>query len=204
MADPVIRRYQPTDRADMYDVCLRTADAGRDATHLYQDPQLVGDVFAVCYAYLEPDFAFVLDDGDRVTGYVVGTPDTARFVDAVREKWLPLVADRHPEPAGPPVTRDDEMRYVLHHPEHRLHPALADHPAHLHIDLLPECQRSGHGRRLMFTLLSAFHQAGAPRVHLTMSTENTAARAFYDRVGFHEITVDDNHGLAYLGRSTEV
>lgn len=203
MADPVIRRYQPTDREDMYDVCLRTADAGRDATHLYQDPHLVGDVFAVCYAHLEPEFAFVLDDGDRVTGYIVGTPDTERFVQAVRDKWLPLVADRHPEPDGPPASRDDEMRYALHHPEHRLHPALADYPAHLHIDLLPEYQRSGHGRRLMFTLLAALHQAGSPRVHLSMSTANTAARAFYDRVGFHQIAADDAHGLTYLGRSTE-
>lgn len=188
----------------MYDVCLRTADAGRDATRLYRDPRLVGDVFAVCYAHLEPEFAFVLDAGDRVTGYIVGTPDTARFVNAVRDRWLPLVADRHPPPDGPPVTPDDELRYVLYHPEHRLRPVVADYPAHLHIDLLPEHQRSGHGRRLMSTLLAAFHQAGAARVHLTMSTANTAARAFYDRVGFHEITVDDTYGLTYLGRSTDV
>jgi GNAT superfamily N-acetyltransferase len=204
MGNPVIRPYRAADRADLYDVCLRTADSGQDATHLFADRELVGDVFAVSYAYLEPDFAFVLDDGDRVTGYIVGAPDTARFATAMREKWLPLVAAKHPEPSGPPVTRDEEMAYLLHHPEHMVQPALADYPAHLHIDLLPGSQRAGHGRRLVHTLLAALRGAGVQRVHLSMHTKNTAARAFYDRLGFHDLRLANSYGATYLGRTTEV
>jgi ribosomal protein S18 acetylase RimI-like enzyme len=33
-----------------------------------------------------------------------------------------------------------------------------------------------------------------------MATANTAARAFYDRVGFHEIEVPDPGRLTFLGR----
>jgi hypothetical protein len=35
-----------------------------------------------------------------------------------------------------------------------------------------------------------------------MLTENTPARAFYDRLGFHEIDVPDAGVLTYLGRAT--
>jgi ribosomal protein S18 acetylase RimI-like enzyme len=205
MADAVIRPYRPTDRDDIYDVCLRTADSGRDATDLYPgDPELVGDVFAGPYAFLEPDFTFVVDDGGRATGYILGTPDTTRFAKEFRERWLPLVGDRHPAPAHAPTTRAEEMAWLLHHPETMVVPELADHPAHLHIDLLPGYQRSGLGRRLVHTLLAAFRDAGAARVHLGMHADNTPARAFYDRLGFQELDVPTPPGVTYLGRSTVI
>ena len=43
MSNPVIRPYRSTDRADLYDVCLRTADSGQDATAIYADPELVDE-----------------------------------------------------------------------------------------------------------------------------------------------------------------
>jgi ribosomal protein S18 acetylase RimI-like enzyme len=202
MADVVIRPYQPTDRDAVYDVCLRTADAGQDATALYQDPDLVGDIFAGPYVHLEPDFAFVLDDGGRAVGYVLGVPDTARFADAMRHRWLPLVGARHPAPADAPANRDEEMAYLLHHPERMVRAELADYPAHLHIDLLPAYQRSGYGRALVLTLLAALRAADVRRVHLGMLATNTRARAFYDRLGCHEIHIPDAGPITYLGMST--
>lgn len=200
---PLIRRYQPADRDAVYEVCLRTADAGGDATGLYRDPDLMGDIFAGPYLHLEPELAFVLDDGGRAVGYVLGTADTAAFAAAFRRSWLPTVADRHPAPAGPPHGPDEEMAALLHHPERMVVPALAGYPAHLHIDLLPAYQRSGHGRALMTAFLDAARRAGADRVHLGMLTSNTPARAFYDRLGFHVIDVPDAGPLTYLGRSTD-
>jgi ribosomal protein S18 acetylase RimI-like enzyme len=202
MSEAFIRPYRPTDRDDIYDVCLRTAASGGDASGLYEDPEVVGDIFAGPYAWLEPDYAFVLDNGDRVTGYVLGAPDTAQFASDLRTKWLPLVGARHPKPSGLPRTPDEEMASLLHDPERLVTPALADHPAHLHIDLLPESQRAGHGRALILTLLDALHRNGVPRVHLAMLSTNTAARAFYDRLGFHELDVPDAGVITYLGRST--
>jgi hypothetical protein len=35
-----------------------------------------------------------------------------------------------------------------------------------------------------------------------MVSANTTARAFYDRLGFHEIPVPDPDPLTYLGRTT--
>ncbi|PSL45289.1 hypothetical protein B0I31_12766 [Saccharothrix carnea] len=36
-------------------------------------------------------------------------------------------------------------------------------------------------------------------MHLGMLTSNTAARAFYDRLGFHEIDMPNAEPVTYLG-----
>ncbi|MEY9930561.1 ribosomal protein S18 acetylase RimI-like enzyme [Catenulispora sp. GP43] len=202
MSPAIIRQYRPEDREALYEICMLTGNNGGDARAVYRDQELLPDLFAAPYATLEPDLAFVLDDGGRAVGYVLGTSDTERFVRDFRTKWLPEVADRHPLPGGGPGTPDAVMTEFLHQPEMMITPALADYPAHLHIDLLPGYQGHGYGRALLTTLFAALNKAGAQKVHLVMSTANTNARAFYDRIGFHEITVPEPGGLTFLGRST--
>jgi GNAT superfamily N-acetyltransferase len=204
---PVIRPYRPADRAAVADVCVRTALNGGDSRARYPDERLMPALFAEPYCHFDPDLAFVLDDGTgRAVGYIVGTADTERFVEDFRRTWIPRLADRYPAPAAtePPRTPTEEMIRLLHHPERMLVPELAGHPAHLHIDLLPPWQGRGHGRRLMHTFLNALRGQGVEAVHLGMVTVNTAARAFYDRLGFREIPVADAGPLTYLGRPTTV
>ncbi|BCM65329.1 GNAT family N-acetyltransferase [Streptomyces tricolor] len=199
----VIRPYHPADREAVADVCVRTAHNGGDSRAIYPDQRLMPSLFAEPYCHFEPELAFVLDDGTgRAVGYIVGTADTGRFVENFRRTWIPRLAGRYPEPALPPRTPTEEMIRLLHHPERMLVPELAAYPAHLHIDLLPPWQGRGYGRRLMRTFLDALHGQGVQAVHLGMVTVNTAARAFYDRVGFHEIPVVDAGPLTYLGRAT--
>lgn len=202
MPTPVIRPYRPQDREALFDICMRTAEAGGDARGVYRDQELLPNIFAAPYAELEPDLAFVLDDGAGPVGYVLGTSDTPRFVRDFRRSWLPRVAARHPLPDGEPTTPDEVMAQLLHRPERMLVPEVADYPAHLHIDLLPGYQGRGYGRALLTELFAALAAAGAARVHLAMVTANTAARAFYDRMGFHEIPVPDPGPVTYLGRAT--
>jgi ribosomal protein S18 acetylase RimI-like enzyme len=200
---PVVRPYRPEDREAVDDICVRTAHNGGDSRPVYADPTILPAIFAAPYLHLEPELAFVLDDGrGQAVGYVLGTADTPRFASDFRLKWLPLVADRHPLPDGPPSTPDEEMAGLLHDPERMIVPEVAAHPAHLHIDLLPEWQGRGHGRALMRTFLAALRDGGVPAVHLAMVTANTPARAFYDRLGFHEIDVPGPGPLTYLGRAT--
>ncbi|RPE28993.1 GNAT family N-acetyltransferase [Kitasatospora cineracea] len=200
---PAVRPYRPADRAALYDICVRTGELGGDSRQTYPDHDLLPTIFAAPYAVLEPDLAFVLDDGTgRAVGYVLATADTPTFVRRFRDEWLPTVTDRYPPPTGEPATPSEVMVQLLHTPERLLLPELADHPAHLHIDLLPSHQRAGHGRQLMHTLLDALAAEGVPKVHLGMVTANTAARAFYDRLGFRPIPVPDPGPLTYLGRPT--
>lgn len=198
-----IRQYRPSDRADVYDVCVRTADGGGDARGQYSTDDFMPDVFAGPYLHLDPDLAFVLDDGERVVGYVLGTADTARWAERHRAEWLPLVAARYPLPDGEPRTKEEELTALLHHPEWNVHPELAAYPAHLHIDVLPGQQGHGHGRALIRTLLAALRDRGVAAVHLGMVSTNTPARAFYDRLGFRELplTAPD---VTYLGASTDL
>jgi ribosomal protein S18 acetylase RimI-like enzyme len=199
---PIIRPYRPADLAAVAEICVRTGDAGGDASATYADPSLLPAIFALPYVEREPELAFVLDDGGRAVGYVLGTADTAAFVTWFRGGWLPAVEGRYPLPPHPPRTPDDELAAVLHRPERMLVAEVADHPAHLHIDLLPGYQGAGHGRALMGEFLRALRVAGVTRVHLGMARTNTGARAFYDRLGFREVAVPDLPGVAYLVRDT--
>src|SRR5205807_441040 len=93
-----IRPYRPADRDAVHEICIRTADAGEDASGSYHDPGILPTIFAHPYTHLEPELAFVADDGGRAVGYVLGTADTTRFADRFRAEWLPLVTARYPAP----------------------------------------------------------------------------------------------------------
>ncbi|NJP68270.1 GNAT family N-acetyltransferase [Streptomyces spiramenti] len=198
---PVLRPYRPTDSAWLADVCVRTGLGGEDARGHYADPEVLPAIFATPYAELEPSLVFVADDGERVIGYVLGTADSGAFFDRFRREWLPSVADRFPAPGDGDEGPDASMRELLHHADRMHIPAFDEHhPAHLHIDLLPEGQGRGLGRALMETYLDALRERGVPGVHLGVNPENTRARAFYDRLGFTALTAPGARpGAVHLG-----
>jgi ribosomal protein S18 acetylase RimI-like enzyme len=187
VGDPLIRLSRPTDLDDLYAICLRTGAAGEDATDLMADDRLLGDLFVAPYAVLEPERAFVLDDGSgRPQGYVVGVLDSAAFEARCERAWWPAVRARHPGPTGGPGLDDLFIAY-LHGKIAADEAVAAQFPSHLHIDVLPPFQGGGWGRRLMTTLLDALRDAGSPGVHLGVSVANERATAFYRHLGFREL-----------------
>jgi GNAT superfamily N-acetyltransferase len=72
------------------------------------------------------------------------------------------------------------------------------YPAHLHIDLLPELQGQGWGRRLIDTLVAALRERGVTGLHLASSSDNAGAIAFYPRVGFTPLP--SHEGVQAFGR----
>jgi ribosomal protein S18 acetylase RimI-like enzyme len=199
-ASPVIRPYRQPDLAAVYAICVRTADGGGDARGMYSSDDLMPDLFAGPYAFLEPELAFVLDDGHEAVGYVLGTADTAVFARAYRERWIPRLAGRYPVPPQPPVTPEEQMLALHYRPERLLWPGLPEYPAHLHIDLLPEFQGAGYGRRLIETFAAAAARAGASGVHVCVLAGNVRAIGFYRRLGFETLMTDEPGGVIYLGR----
>jgi ribosomal protein S18 acetylase RimI-like enzyme len=198
-----VRPYHPDDRAALFDVCVRTGLEGGDARGVHPDDDLLPVIFLVPYLELEPDLAFVLDRGDgTAVGYLVGAADTPAFAARLRRDYLPAVAERFPAPSEPPLTPTDELLAVLHTPEDLVRPELAGHPAHLHIDILPGHQRGGHGRALMTAYLAALAERAVPGVHLATVTANRPARAFYDRLGFHDLGIE-HPTVTYLGRTVD-
>jgi ribosomal protein S18 acetylase RimI-like enzyme len=149
----------------------------------------------------------VLDDGNgRVVGYCIGAADTTTFAQRWRDVFTPVV-----DPAlvpRPKVQSDDPLMEgsdIKHFREavynahcSMLQPwpeTLKTYPAHLHIDILPEFQRQGHGMALITAFLEAVKSRGANGVHLDMVRHNTNAWKFYERVGF-QLCPQNLHGEA--------
>ena len=195
-----IRKARPGDRQALFDICLRTARAGEDATGIYTLPFLPGLLWAVPYLELEPDLAFVLAEGETVLGYVVGTSDTDRFRERLDQEFLPPWRETLRDFV--PVTPQDRRTLERIHDVERAPPDMvAEYPAHLHINLLPPAQRRGFGRRMVMTELAALAKAGAPRIYLGVSIGNDSGVAFYGSAGFTEI---GRRHCIYLGRSTRL
>jgi ribosomal protein S18 acetylase RimI-like enzyme len=199
---PEIRPYRASDRPAVADICVRTGDNGGDSRAVFTDLELLPSIFAYPYVDLEPESAFVLDDGGRAVGYILGCADTPAFARRFRTEYLPTVS--YPAPTAAPSNPTEQMIALLHDPERMVIPEVTDYPAHLHIDLLPPYQRSGHGRALITRLLSTLHARNVDAIHLVMLTTNTPAGAFYRRLGFHPIAVPNITEVTYLGRSTAI
>ncbi|SDQ23822.1 GNAT family N-acetyltransferase [Microbacterium sp. cf332] len=185
---PHLRPVRRDDDAALADVCLRTADFGSDATGLFDDDDIWGAVFARPYAERHPDHAFVVaDDDDRAIGYVVATPDTDVFEEWFRSEWWPRFAERWPEPRPDDDSRQAGTLRYAYGRRAGAEPWAREYPAHLHIDLLPEAQGQGWGRRLIAQLLDRLAEGGVPRLHLVAAAGNAGALAFYDRLGFERL-----------------
>jgi len=180
-----LRPYHPRDLLALYDICLRTGASGEDASHLYRDPLLLGHYYAAPYATLHPENTFVVDDGQRVQGYVLGVPDSRRFEAEAEATWFPLLRGLYPLPGDADQSPDARMIRRLHlgHPAPEA-PWAPDYPAHLHIDLLPAAQGGGWGRRLLEALLETLRSQEVPGVHLGVGLSNVRAQGFYERLGF--------------------
>ena len=181
-----LRRAIVADHAAMRFVCLRTGDGGKDASAREDDPELLGTIYAVPYQVLEPDFAFVVETAGGVCGYVLGALDTPDFNRRLERDWFAPLRARIPDP-GPDRSRwhgSDWARHLIHNPQYPFPPSLHPYPSHGHIDLLPEAQGRGIGRKSMDVLMRRLREAGSSGLFLQVSPVNRRARHFYAKLGF--------------------
>jgi len=181
-----VRPYRPEDLPALYDICLKTGDGGADATHLYDDHRIIGEIFAAPYAARHPDCAFVAEDSAGVAGYILGTPDTRAFEAWAEAAWWPALRARYADTAHIPSSRRDRAQWDalhIHHPPANPEAVVEAAPAHLHIDLLPRLQGQGVGKALMDAWLARI----GGRAHLGCQADNHRAQRFYDRYGFRRL-----------------
>ncbi|MES2866145.1 MULTISPECIES: GNAT family N-acetyltransferase [Microbacterium] len=197
-----IRPYRPEDRQAMFEICLKTADAGADATGMFSDDDLWGLLFAVPYAERHPDLCSIVEaDDGRAIGYIVATDDTDAFERWFRDEWWPQFTERFPRPVHAESPEEKMIEYGYRRRPGQ-NPNTAQYPAHLHIDLLPETQGQGLGRRLIETLFAELRRRGVKGLHLGMNPENTGAAAFYERLGMQRLPSEDG-GRSYGERFTD-
>ena len=193
---PRIRPATPADEQQIAHICLLTGADGGDATGSFSDDTALADVFALPYLYGPSCFAWVVDVGGVAQGYVVAAADTDAFQQWFSGEWWVERGPLHT------VTneRDEWLAAMANNPTRCLSDAAVDYPAHLHIDLLPQLQGAGWGRRLIDTLMAQLADQGVPGVHLVATRANTGAQAFYPKTGFATISEDD--GSVTFARST--
>jgi ribosomal protein S18 acetylase RimI-like enzyme len=186
-SEVAIRHATPADTDALRDICLRTGDAGHDATGLLADGSLYGDIYAVPYLHLAPEFAFVavrsgVHATDEVVGYIVGALDTAAFEAQCEIDWWPTLRARHRQSvSGTDVDR--RLVEAIHRPVITDGRVLERYPSHLHINLLPAAQGMGVGRWLMTTLFDRLSADGSIGVHLGVDPRNSHAIGFYEHLG---------------------
>lgn len=188
-----------------YRVCLQTADAGRDGTALYRNPDLLGHVYVGPYIVAQPSLSFVVADEQGIAGYVLGAADTRRFEAWEEGHWWPTLRERHPlrdgdgdgDGDGDSEDEDEQLIRQIHLPVLAPEAVVADFAAHLHIDLLPRVQGKGLGRAMINTLLLQLRQEGVAGVHLDVGEDNQNAIAFYEHLGF--ATVGRGESSFYMG-----
>jgi len=197
-----IRPYRPEDRSAMFDICLKTADAGGDATGMFRDDDLWGLLFAVPYVERHPDLAWIVEaDDGRAIGYIVATDDTDAFERWFRDEWWPRFAERFPRRDTPASPEEKMIEYGYRRGPGQ-NPNAEQYPAHLHIDLLPETQGQGLGRRLIETLFAELRSRGVKGLHLGMNPANVGAAAFYERLGMERLPSDEgsrSYGERFTG-----
>ena len=184
----MIRPVAPGDLYALYRICLKTGDSGQDATALYQDPQIVGHLYAAPYAVLEPKSAFVIEDAEGVGAYIVGAVDTVGFEGRMEADWWPSLRQRYAPPTGDPKgwNLDQTRAWQIHHPRPPPTRITDPYPSHLHINLLPRLQGRGFGQALIDRWLARMREAGSRGVHLGVSPANHRAIRFYRTYGFDE------------------
>lgn len=167
-----IRPMRPDDLKEVEYVCRMTAGPG-----CQRDPVLgyrIARMFSTYYVRECYDTCFVLvDDSDKVVGYILCEPDYKRYnkffrkVDVPEIKKLDKASGRKAWLFPIPCTFFGRK-----------------YPAHLHIDILDEYQNQGFGAKLMDALFTELKRRNVKGVMLQADIHNEGAVRFYKRLGF--------------------
>jgi len=210
----LIRESVRSDLEGVSEVCCRCGYGGDDIADSgsFRDRRLFSMLFSRYYLLHELRTCFVAvpsDDPQRVIGYVLGCPDTARYDRLFRRTMIPRIAARAFLVTlwRYPRTFAELLRWQRGNPWLEANPAGDLFPAHLHIDILPEFQRRGIGRGLLETLEARFRGLGAGGIHLVTSNYHRKALPFYAKQGYRVIReqrhtmwsgIDDYASIVYV------
>jgi len=185
-----IRTATLGDEARLYEICVLTGDSGKDATGIFEEPNLLGDIWVGPYLHLSPAHCFVVDDNSEVLGYCIATLDSTSFDTVAAALWWPAKQAIYSKPdiaQKDSWSRDERLAHLIHNPLTSPAEFLEEFPSHAHINLVAEMQGKGWGKKLMEAMENSLRESGSPGVHLILSSKNLNALAFYQAVGYHVI-----------------
>jgi ribosomal protein S18 acetylase RimI-like enzyme len=188
----IVRKFQEEDRPGLYHICLATGDSGANAVHLYDQKDMLGEIYVGPYLTFQPELSFTLIQ-DGVAGYALAALDTTSFEDALSKEWWPLILDKYngrsPENFN---EREKNLFSYIQKPPLRPKEIVREYPSHLHIDLLEKAQGRGIGKAMMLLVLETLREQGSKGVHLGMGAQNARAFTFYTKLGFALLDKNDD------------
>jgi len=186
-----IRLASLDDERTLYDICVITGDSGKDATGIFDQPDLLGDIWVGPYLHLSADHCYVVQSEDGLPlGYCIATLDTKSFETVTDALWWPIKQAAYIKPdieLKESWSRDERLTHLIHNPLRSPLEFLEEYPSHAHINLVPELQGKGWGKKLMQAMEDSLSSEGSLGVHLILSSKNLNALAFYKAVGYHVI-----------------
>ena len=188
----IVRKFQEEDRPGLYHICLATGDSGANAVHLYDQKDMIGEIYVGPYLTFQPDLSFTLIH-DGVAGYALAALDTSSFEDTLSKKWWPVILEKYngrsPENFN---DREKNLFSYIQNPPLRPKEVISEYPSHLHIDLLEKAQGRGIGKAMMLLVLESLRDQGSKGVHLGMGAQNARAFTFYTKLGFTLLDKNDD------------
>ena len=178
-----IRPYKEADRDFVRYVCINC-----DGPHNMSEDTVHFILSTYCDYYIEKEGhnCFVAtDENDNAIGYILCAENFHNFYEALKNEYIPRIPEEN-----------TTERYYAGHSAVLQEKYQDTYPAHLHIDLLPEYQRMGIGRRLIDTLCEHLRNKKIPGVMLSVSKENTGGIKFYENYGFTHLE-SSSEGEAY-------
>jgi len=191
LADAVIRKYGPEDRAAVRKICYDTGLMGDPIDPYFGCIELFADYWMTYYTDHEPESAFVAELDGRVIGYLVGCRDTSAQQRVQKKEVMPMIYRKF-FTFGYKVDRRffSFMRRYLRSlwRNEFLDEPITDYPAHLHMNMAEGCRSGGIGSRLLAAYLDYLRRNNVRGLHLGTTSHNKLAVPFYKKRGFRLVS----------------
>lgn len=202
-ADFTIREATPADEAGIGEVAYLTGFFGESAERYFPDRRLFETLWVHPYFAGGGRVGFVLEQGGKIVGYILGAPDQTVYTRAVLRIVLRQVL-----PNAALGRYRQQGRIVYYFVRTLLFPSphadWAVFPAHLHLNLLPEARGFGLSRPLLEKFLQRLEGLGVRGVQLSTTLENTVALKVYQKQGFMLVAAKRTaFWKPWLGHATE-
>ncbi len=166
-----IRKYESKDRDNLKRICIETSGL---PTETEKDKEFLFLMYNDYYAEIEPENVFVaVNDNDEAVGYILCSEDFSRYLSVFNRSYLPRIKSL------------GFKYFFMAVSEISVHKLFSKkYKAHLHIDILSECQGKGTGTALMNELKSHLKNKGINSLMLSCGMGNELAIKFYKKNNF--------------------
>jgi GNAT superfamily N-acetyltransferase len=192
MTEIRIRPFVKEDQQAVRRICIATGYKGKSLqlSNYFNDHVLFNLLFCDHFLAHQQQYCVVAEKEEEVVGYLIGTPDNAKWELEFILRTMPRVIWRliFVTWYRYPRTLLTVCFFLRHYPKRMLGDAeLLQYPATLHMNVAPGMQGGGIGRMLMDAFVEKMVVAGAKGIHLRTTSANEAAINFYLKNGFRLI-----------------